>query len=403
MRYSLYGECEGLLGESEGPFVVEEGGVVVDVSRSASRAGVRLGMQLREALALIPGCRAEPISGETKSWKHLRGVLWSHTPWVETHPAERRFWVHLSGSAIPLAELRQMAREIRRGLTEEQRVVLALAKTPWQARMLLAWSRQERVPGALYGKLHTEPLVVAPDLLNEDAWDVWMGAPLAAAWWIPGDAKAELISLGVFRLHHLAEIPEESLCARFGEQSRIWRMWGAGGEALRPDRSPDEWSASWHGDAEGVPLEQGKAQVRRCLEMLCARLARFGMAVQALSITLWAEAREIRWEKRMAKPTPYPDVLWAQMAWPEEVHRARRIWGAELCATEVAPLRPVQADLLEGWERHDDLLGAQDPVKRLDRWNAWDQLMARWPKLQRGMTADFRERRLALFLAEMAR
>ncbi len=127
------------------------------------------------------------------------------------------------------------------------------------------------------------------------------------------------------------------------------------------------------------------------------------MAVQALSITLWAEAREIRWEKRMAKPTPYPDVLWAQMAWPEEVHRARRIWGAELCATEVAPLRPVQADLLEGWERHDDLLGAQDPVKRLDRWNAWDQLMARWPKLQRGMTADFRERRLALFLAEMAR
>jgi len=396
MRYSLYGECEGLLGEGQGPFVVEEGGVVVDASRTAARAGVRPGIPVREALALVPGCHVESASGESTSWRHLRQVLWSHTPWVETHPDKRRFWIELSGPRVPLAELRQMARDIRLGLTEEQRVVLALAKTPWQARMLLAWSRQERVPGALYRKLGTEPLVVAPDLLNRDAEAFWIRAPIAASWWIPDDAKAELLSLGVFRLKDLAEIPEDMLCARFGEQARIWRMNGMGKTSLRPDRPPEAWSASWRGDAEGVPLEQAKMRVRLCLENLCGHLARFGLAVQTLSIALWAEAREIRWQKRIAKPTPRPDALWAQMAWPEEVHRAQRIWSVELCATEVAQLRPVQVSLLEQGE-------ARDSANRLERLNAWDQWMARWPKLQRGMTADFRERRLALFLAEMAR
>ncbi|ACV58045.1 Y-family DNA polymerase [Alicyclobacillus acidocaldarius] len=402
MRYSLYGECEGLLGEGQGPFVVEEGGVVVDASRTAARAGVRPGIPVREALALVPGCHVESASGESTSWRHLRQVLWSHTPWVETHPDERRFWIELSGPRVPLAELRQMARDIRLGLTEEQRVVLALAKTPWQARMLLAWSRQERVPGALYRKLGTEPLVVAPDLLNRDAEAFWIRAPIAASWWIPDDAKAELLSLGVFRLKDLAEIPEDVLCARFGEQARIWRMNGMGKTSLRPDRPPEAWSASWRGDAEGVPLEQAKMRVRLCLENLCGHLARFGLAVQTLSIALWAEAREIRWQKRIAKPTPRPDALWAQMAWPEEVHRAQRIWSVELCATEVAQLRPVQVSLLEQGEALD-ALEARDSANRLERLNAWDQWMARWPKLQRGMTADFRERRLALFLAEMAR
>ena len=359
-------------------------------------------MPIREALALVPGCHVESASGESKSWRHLRQVLWSHTPWVETHPAERRFWIELSGPRVPLEELRRMARDIRLGLTEEQRVMLALAKTPWQARMLLSWSRQERVPGALYRKLGTEPLVVAPDLLNRDAEAVWIRAPIAAAWWIPDDAKAELLSLGVFRLKDLADIPEDVLCTRFGERARIWRMKGTGRRALRLDRAPEAWSASWHGDAEGVPLEQAKMRVRLCVETLCGDLARFGLAVQTLSIALLTETREIRWEKRIAKPTLRPDALWAQMAWPEEVHRAQRIWGVELCATEVAQLRPVQVSLLEKGEALD-ALEARDPANQLERLNAWDQWMARWPKLQRGMTADFRQRRLALFLAEMVR
>ncbi|WP_067849712.1 DNA repair nucleotidyltransferase [Alicyclobacillus mali (ex Roth et al. 2021)] len=402
MRYSLYGECEGLLGEGQGPFLVEEDGRIIDASRTAARAGVRLGMPVREALALVPGCRVESAAGESTPWRHLRQVLWSHTPWVETHPDERRFWIELSGPRVPLAELRQMARDIRLGLTEEQRVVLALAKTPWQARMLLAWSRQERVPGALYRKLGTEPLVVAPDLLSREDEAVWMRAPIAASWWIPDDAKAELLSLGVFRLKDLAEIPEDMLYARFGEQARIWQMKGTENRGLRQDRPPEAWSASWRGDAEGVPLEQAKMQVRLCMESLCSRLVRLGLAVQTLSIALWTDAREIRWEKRIAKPSPQPDALWAQMAWPEEIHRARRIWGVELCATEVAELRPVQMGLLAQGKALD-ALEARDSANRLERLNAWDAWMARWPKLQRGMAADFRERRLALVLAEMAR
>ncbi|WP_304458446.1 Y-family DNA polymerase [Alicyclobacillus sendaiensis] len=402
MRYSLYGECEGLLGEGRGPFLVAEKGSVIDASRTARRAGVRLGMPVREALALVPGCHVEPASCESPSWRHLRQVLWSHTPWVETHPEERCFWVELSGPRVPLAELRQMARDIRRGLTEEQRVVFALAKTPWQARMLLAWTRQERVPGALYRKLGTEPLALAPDLLNSGAEAIWMHAPIAASWWIPDDAKAELFSLGVYRLKDLDEIPEDVLRARFGEQARFWRMKSVEKATLRADRPPESWSASWRGDAEGVPLEQAKMQARLCVETLCGHLVRFGLAVQALSIALWTETREIRWEKRIAKPTPRPDALWAQMAWPEEVHQAHRIWGVELCATEVAQLRPVQTGLLEP----GNVLGglaARDSASRLERSNAWNEWMARWPKLQRGMAADFRERRLALFLAEMAR
>ncbi|SIS78758.1 Y-family DNA polymerase [Alicyclobacillus vulcanalis] len=396
MRFSLYGECEGLLGESRGPFVVEAEGVIVDISRTAARAGVQLGMTVGEAVALVPGCHVTPATEESASWRHLRQVLWAHTPWVETHPLERRFWIEISGARIPLSELRQIACEIRQGLTEEQRIVFALARTPWQARMLLSWSRHERVPGALYRKLGSEALVVAPDLLAKNRAD-WSRAPVAAAWWIPAKAREELVALGVFRLEDLENIPDASLCARFGEGARVWRTGGGQRQILRPDGAPDAWSVSWRADAEGVPLEHAVAQTRRCVEALCKDLAQVGLAAQTLCVTVWTDAQEIRWEKRLAKPTHRPDALWAQISWPKEMEQVRRCWGAELCATDVTQLQPVQANLFEQTKE----MGALKP-KVVTEVAAWEPLMARWPKLRRGMAVDFRERRLALLLAEMA-
>jgi len=260
----------------EHPFALVEAGRVrrlAALNRAARREGLRPGLPLADALAVLPGLAVAPAdpAADRAALDTLAEGCGHFTPWVaaETGPHGPGLWLDLSGcahlfggEAALLARL--VARLRRAGFSARP----ALADTPGAA---WAWARFGRAadpclpPGGQRAAL--APLPVAALRLSVET-------------------VAALAAVGLRRVGDLHPLPRAALAARFGAEvgRRLDQVAGAVGEPISPRRPPVEHRVGM-AFAEPITRPEDVARaVGHLLGRLCARLAAEGLGLRRLEV-----------------------------------------------------------------------------------------------------------------------
>ncbi|GLG00058.1 hypothetical protein Alches_00970 [Alicyclobacillus hesperidum subsp. aegles] len=405
MKFTLYGEGQGLSVDLDRPFVTVTQNRVADVSISAKKAGVQIGCSVAQAKALIPGVHVVGSVGESRALTSVYQVLWDASPFVRTLPQQFAFFVQLPSGHPPLTEVRSICRRFDDVLSCEQRVRVGLAEHPFAAEALVCWSRIERVPNALYYRVGRQQLLISPAIArmlegSEPIFDWTRGLPIAVVSAIPEPCRNELIHLGVHRLQDLDEITDEMLVSRFGTEALSWRRIG---KRIRyglivADAPPGEHLAIWRSPL-GEPMpESGWDSVLELLAaQLCQRVVRSDSGIRRIALRWQTNAGSGEWIKTFKRPVYQAHTVVVQLqGWRDH---ALGCWleEMELEAVDVQLLPTVQSGFL--------LFGEGDePVRVVAKTklqSVREQLVHKFPKIQIGLVPDFRELRLAAVLRGM--
>jgi protein ImuB len=258
------------LPETDGPiatFVGERGALrLVAVCPQAARAGLRPGMMLTDARAMLPELAVHPSAPEVEAELVERLAAWCerYTPLVAIDRSYEHeaggagaLWLDITGCAHLFggeAALRQdlLERLGRRGLHARA----AIADSPGAAWALARYGAEESAivqPGGSRAALG--PLPVAALRLDPEQ-------------------AGMLERLGLARIDSLYPLPRQALVARFGEAltTRLDQVLGAADEPISP-RTPLPAHRAQLGFAE--PILQSDALLpltRRLLKQLCCGL-----------------------------------------------------------------------------------------------------------------------------------
>jgi protein ImuB len=257
--------------ETTGPiatFVSERGALrLAAVCPLAARAGLRVGMMLTDARAMLPDLAVHPAAPEADAELLERLAAWCerYTPHVAIDRAHDHavndgsgaLWLDITGCAHLFggeAALRQdlLAQLERRGF----RARAAIADTPGAAWALARFGTDEAA------------------IVQPGGSRAALGAlPVAALRLVPEQAVM-LERLGLARIESLYPLPRQALVARFGEEltTRLDEALGAADEPISP-RTPLPAHRAQLGFAE--PILQTEALLpltQRLLQQLCCGL-----------------------------------------------------------------------------------------------------------------------------------
>ncbi|SFU37713.1 hypothetical protein [Alicyclobacillus macrosporangiidus] len=433
MRFTLFGEVEGVLAESTAPLWASVGaGGVSDASLSARRQGVRPGMRPAEAQALVPGLvLCAEADRPTTVMETVWARLWQCSPWLET-VGKNAFYLQIPGQKPPIEEVRELLRALDGLLNEHQQLRTALAEHPLLARALLMASRHHKIPGVQSVRVGRQVWVISPGVRAWGAHALGQGAetlkvkeppvntawagrlPIEALWPLPAATRVALRQLGVECWADLAAVPAAQLKRRFGPDALAWRAWltPAPGGAIAVNYPPASRRAAWRAPAgeaaRGAAVEQvWEHLVRRLSE----QLQRDGIGALKVG-AVWEAGTEIgRWERPQRRPLHTPESLHAALApGREAVDRMALagLSGLEVYASDLRPLEAVQARLDDfmrtgGAERARLRQPGGSAPRRRERMAAVKkvvhQINRKYPAAVRlGVTAGFRERRMQAVL-----
>lgn len=412
VRFTLYGEAEGVLGSAkETHWATVAQGVVTDASVSARTQGVLPGISAKAAKALVPGIVLEDEPDEPTSV--MRAVwerLWASSPWLET-VGERAFLLQIPGRTPPLREVRNLLLSLEEQLSEEQRIRAGLAENPFLARALVEWSRVERVPAALYYKVGRQQWLLSPSLA---AWlqkggpyapvGTWVhNLPLTALWTLPSESKDRLLKLGVSRLGQLEQIPKPHLFRHFGKEVLLWlRMLDQEpGGTVRVNYPPLQRKKVWI-----APLGE-QVEVAHMEELLQSLTGELAVELQqaacgALNVRMdWeSDVAEGSFERVTKKPAYTAEALQAAL-WPGlDAFRGSALRRLEVSVADIRPLQSVQSS----FAIKNGAFVPSEEVSRNDLSRLLYHVNRKFPKgLQVGLRPTFRELRLNAVLQDVHR
>lgn len=408
MRFTLYGEAEGVLGLSEEPyFAVYTNQVITDASVSARKQGVVPGLQVSTAKALLPLLILEeepdmPPPVVQSIWNEL----WNCSPWVET-VGKNSFYLQIPGKRPPLREIRSLLLSIEQKLSVEQRARVAFAENPFLARALLEWSRVERVPEAVYYKVGRQQWLLSPSLAawhqrdKEAECGTWIQKlPLAAFWILPRQTVAALAKLGIYRLHEWESIPREQRIRHFGKESLLWSRFlhQEPGGRIQVNYPPVHRQRVWQSAlGEEISLDSFSDMLTDIAASMSADLQRAGSGALKVGLRWETDEASGGFEKVAKKPVCTVEAFQANLAPAMLECHGMCLKRLELYVEDIRPLQSVQSlFVLKN--------GAFVPTEEVEKRNLHRllvQVNRKFPKgLQFGLHPSFRELRLQAVLEQ---
>ncbi|WDL98031.1 Y-family DNA polymerase [Alicyclobacillus sp. ALC3] len=340
MRFSLFGRGEGVrVSCAQSLWASTTREVVTDASVSARKRGVRVGMNRATVQALVPDValvrEEEQLQSPTALvMESIWPILWRFSPWLETRPPDA-FWLQVSGQAPPLREVRSLLQRVDALLTDEQRLRVGFAATPFLAQALVEWSFWEKVPGALYRKAGRQQLLLSPDTVMSVAQGVsarnpssgvaagtpgqWLAdMPVVALWLIPERTREALVQLGMRRLRDLQRAGPERLSRHFGKDAFVWLSWLQPQlqtrQSVRVNYPPPRWQEAWRAEVgEAVSRDQLWAVVKPLAASLSLRLQRAELGALTVGLTWRTDAGEGGFERAAKRPLWREDAVLAQL------------------------------------------------------------------------------------------
>jgi protein ImuB len=344
---------------AEAPFAIAGNGSVrrlLALDGAARRAGLKPGMSVADALAVVPGLVLAPADPDADHalLEHLAEWCGHYTPWTAIDGWSDGvegcgLWLDVSGCAHLFggedAMLEHLSGRLRKfGFTTRA----ALADTPGAA---WAWAR--------FGPKDQ------PCLPPQGGRDALAPLPVAALRLRPATAST-LVGLGLRRIGDLYPVPRAGLAARFGREvaHRLDQALGTESEPISPRRPPP--SHSVHAAlAEPISRPEDVAEaVRRLLVRLCRHLEDDGLGLRRLEITAFrVDASVRRIGIGTSRPSHDPKHLFRVLgqALPE-LDAGFGIEVLRLSATEIAPHAAEQTNLAAAGERNDDFARLLDSL-----------------------------------------
>ncbi len=257
---------------------------IVAASPAARSGGIRPGLPLADAYAVLPELRALPAdpAAEAKALDGLTAWCGRYTPWTSVDgegpgpcPGAGGLWLDVTGCAHLFGGEAALLQDIIRrleGLGFAARA--ALADTPGAAWAMARFSQPDG----------NGPAVVPAGSLRAAL------APLpVAALRLDGQVSEGLRRVGLRRVGDLIDLPRAPLAARFGEAvlRRLDQALGRVGESLSPRRPVAPLRARL-AFAEPIATPEGiAAALRHLLADLCRRLAETRRGARRLDLVLY--------------------------------------------------------------------------------------------------------------------
>ncbi len=315
-------------------FAAERGALrLAAVCPLAARAGLRAGMMLADARAMLPGLAVHPAAPAADAALLERLAVWCerYTPYVaidrsHEHPGGA-LWLDITGCAHLFggeAALRQdlLERLVRRGLQARA----AIADSPGAAWALARFGADDAAvvqPGGSQAALGPLP-VTALRLASEPT--------------------LMLERLGLARIESLYPLPRQALAARFGDDlpRRLDQALGAAAEPISP-RTPLPAHRAELGFVE--PILQHEALlpvVRKLLAQLCCGLAAASAGARRLVLAFYRVDNSVE-SVAIGTSQPCRDPRQLARLFAEKLERIDPGFGIEraiLAAEAVEPLLP---------------------------------------------------------------
>ncbi|WAH35786.1 Y-family DNA polymerase [Alicyclobacillus dauci] len=401
MKYTLFGQGEGLSGDAKTAYVTVSDDVIVDASVSAMKAGIRLGWPLKTALAMLPHVLVCTYpESPTPAMQAIYRTLWSISPFLCTTTMHNAFFLQIPGEKPPVAEVRQLLLDMEQHLTEEQRFRVGLAENPFLAQALVAWSRIERVEGALYVRVRRQQLLISPAvagcLRGADALDTsWSEQmPIAAIWFISKADREALQGLGIHRLGDLSNVTDTLLAAHFGKESWLWRrtLEQTPGGQVQVNYPPVERRMSWRAPiGEDSTTDVVETLLNSMATTLCLELQKASAGALGLGLSWRTEEGRGCYEQMAKQPVYQPFSLVAQLSPGRFQIVGERLSSLDVYVFELRPLESVQS----GFLLYDNAFYPISTKSKADLEEVRTHLMRKFPKqIKMGAKPTFREQRL---------
>jgi hypothetical protein len=397
----LFAQAEGVRSTTTEQFWATESsdGHVTDASLSARERGVRRGMPIRTAKALIPELVSmEEVDGVPPGLEKILSTVLAFTPWIEV-AGKDSFYFQLPGTRPPLQEIRKLLERVNRQLTEEQRIQVGLAELPKLARAVVEWNKVEHVPDALYWRVGRQLWLVAPSLAQvvtgrQRANSNWvLEMPIPAFWDVPADAQERLTSLGVYRFSELCTVPVSYLKRQFGENALVWLQFHRSvPQRLQVNYPLRKLTKEWVADlGEEVPAKFISDLVRDLVSQLAEDLHRSELGALKLGL-VWKSNHGIgSYERAVKQPVYQPEYIFAAVESGFSECNAEELSFVQLYALDIQPLVSMQLALSE--QRPEEKRGTVDVVRVVRHVNR------KFPdSLRMGIRPSFRELRLQAVL-----
>ena len=273
--------------------------VVVECCAMALRAGVRSGMTLAHARALLErdDCRIEPFEPQRQDRALHQLALWAmrYSPWVSPDPPSGVL-IDITGCQQVFGGEARLLERIRReldGLGFESRAAAA-------PTFGCAWALARFGP--------------SPQCIVETGHERLALAPLPApALRLDEQTIAALHEVEITRIGHLLELPRSSLAARFGQELllRLDQALGMAFETIEPLRPGAPLMAERAFDGPTTQLEAIEITIRQLLEVLCADLLKQESGVRRLDVKLLRiDETPMRASIALSRPSRNPRHLW---------------------------------------------------------------------------------------------
>lgn len=375
MRFFLFGQGEGVRVDSPAVlWAAGQDGKITDASLSARKQGVRQGLTTKAAQALVPGIVLHELSEveqPSKTMREIWQVLWGFSPWLETI-SEDAFLLQMPSVHPPLREVRDLILMMQKVLTKEQRFRLGLAENPFLAKVLVEWSRLERVPQAGYFKVREQELLLSPGLSEMCGSSHWKSGevklsdellkelavstsavstdwvrevPVPALGVLPESIQTTLWELGIQRLGDLKKVSPSLLQQRFGKAALLWLEWlhQRPGGRVNVNYPPAELVQTRRADVgERLLSKHYPALLESMANTLARELERSGTGALKIGVS-WQTNQGKRHFERVAKRPVYQlGLLLAQLQPAMELLPAEGTSQLELYVKNLEPLTSVQ-------------------------------------------------------------
>jgi hypothetical protein len=402
MRFSLYGEGEGVLGEGKDSlWACFSADIITDASISARELGIRPGMRVKVAQSLVPQLILCPEVQSSEAMKSVWEALWTFSPWLETIP-KQAFFLQIPGSVPPIREVRDLLLNMNTILSEQQRLRIGLAENLFLAKALVVWSRVESVRGAQYYKVGRQQWIVSPVLAEWGATrkmpgdtGEWIGhMPISCLWLLPQSTRTALLKLGIERLRDLQSVSLSHLKKHFGKESLQWyrfleQKWGS---SVRINYPPQAHRETWQAEGgEAMDIRNGGALLQELTKTLAYRLKKDGLGALKVGMTWETDTGPGCFERIAKKPANEFEFVLSVIQPGVEQWLGERLEKLTVYAEEIRPLVAIQSSFTVH-------RGAFIPTEEIDKKDLTQliyQVNRKFPKgLQIGLRPNFRELRL---------
>jgi protein ImuB len=260
------------------PVVITEGNGtaarVIAATRRARKEGIRPGMTLPQARALLPKtiARSRDAECERTAQEALIDIAESFSPRVED-----------ASDGMVFIDIDGMERHFSDEAALAQAAMHAVDKIGMPARIGIAASK---LAARVAAELPHSPNIVPPG--EESAFL----APLPLTRLSPELEAAEMLTRwGIRSIGELARLPEGEIAARLGEAGRDlhWSARGIDPRPLMPRQLPPEFREAMDLEWALVSIEPFLFVANAALDRLTQRMEVHGLACKRLELTLWLE------------------------------------------------------------------------------------------------------------------